>query len=76
MLLMIVLLFADGSSRRLEDGDARELADRLWEMAHGARTAMVAAAIQHELNRDVLLRQPITVPEASADQVTEALASK
>ena len=46
---MIVLLFADGSSRQLEDGDARELADRLWEMAHGARTAMVAAAIQYEL---------------------------
>jgi hypothetical protein len=73
---MIVLLFPDGSSRQLEDGGARELSDRLWEMAHGARTAAVAAAIQYELNRDTDVRHPIKVPEASADQVTEALASE
>jgi hypothetical protein len=71
---MIALLFPDGSSRHLEDGDARELSDRLWEMAGGARTAVVVAAINYELNRDSDVRHPIKVPEASADRVREALA--
>jgi len=64
--------FPDGSGRQLEDSEARELADRLWEMAHGARTAVVAAAIQHERNRGTDLNHPIRVPEASADHVKEA----
>jgi hypothetical protein len=74
--LMIVLLFPDGNRRQLEDGDAREFAERLWEMAHGARTAVIAAAIQYELNRDMLLRQPIKVPGASVGRVREALAEE
>jgi hypothetical protein len=70
---IIVLLFPDGSSRQLEDGDAREFADRLWKMAHGASTAVIAAAVRYELNRDVPVRRPVKVPEASADRVREAL---
>jgi hypothetical protein len=73
MFLMLELRFPDGGRRLLEDDDARLLADRLWEMADGARTASIAAAIQRELGRESLLRLPIDVPEVNAGRVTEAL---
>jgi hypothetical protein len=71
---VIVLHFPDGGRRQLEDADARQLVERLWEIADRARVAVVASAIERELRRNTLVRKPVAVPPANASRVTDALA--
>jgi hypothetical protein len=70
---VIVLRFPDGSRRELEDEDARRLASVLWDLTGGG-AATVAAGIEYEVRRSLLVRQPVDVPERRVARVSEALA--
>jgi len=59
---------------QFDDADARELADRLWEAARRVGgTAMLAVAIDSELRRTEVIREPIEVPEHAAAGLREVL---
>jgi hypothetical protein len=70
----IVLDLPDRTQLRMNEAEARSLADRLWEMARQrGGTAMLAVAIDAELQRGELSRRPIDVPESAAARLREAL---
>lgn len=71
---MIDLFFPDGMRFRLDEDDARDLADVLWESTEGGSAATVAVAIEQELERSSRERRPIDVPERNAARVAEAIA--
>lgn len=70
----IVLDLPDRTQLRMDEAEARSLADRLWEMARQrGGTAMLAVAIDAELQREGPSRRPIDVPEGAAERLREAL---
>ena len=70
----IVLDLPDRTQLRMDEAEARSLADRLWEMARErGGTAMLAVAIDAELQRGALSRRSIEVSEGAAERLREAL---
>jgi hypothetical protein len=71
---VILLDLPDRTQLRMNDSEARALADRLWELARQrGGTAAVAIAIEDELDKQLPLRQPIEVPNRAAELLTELL---
>lgn len=72
--MVIVLELPNRNQLRFDDAEARNLADRLWELARERRgSAMLAVAIDAELRRRTFSRQPIEVSAHAMERLSAVL---